>query len=696
MDLRRLTLVTFGATMALAGFLLFQVQPLFAKYILPWFGGGATIWLVCLLFFQVALLAGYAYAYAITQPLAVPRQVQLHLVLVAVGLALLPITPSAAWKPQDAADPTLRILALLAVSVGVPYLALAATTPLLSRWLARIEPGLDPTPLFAGSNLGSFAGLLTYPFAFERWLSSEAQTRWWSWAYVVYAMLLLACGLLTLARTKGDPSNASTPASGPVAAGAPLAQWIGLSALGSVLLLATTNAVTQWSVVVPFLWIVPLSLYLLTFVIVFAGPRLYHRVAFGIAFPLLAGSASMLTLPETARDFLVQLALQSATLFAGCMLCHGELVRLRPAPEKLPEFYLAIAAGGALGGVLVTIAAPLLFNDYFEHPLVLLAIAALAGTLLLREARTLRSVALAAGLAGIYLLYGLVAGFWQEFRGGVLVERVRNFYGVVKIVREEKDNPNNYSLVMVQAGVEQGVQYQSPERRMELICGYDETSALGLALAYHAQRRAGGPQTPLRVGVIGLGAGMVAGLGRDGDTMRYYEINPLIADLANRHFTFLKGSKAKTDILLGDGRLVLERQLKANDAQKFDVLVLNAFRGASPPLHLMTKEAFDIYFGHLAENGILAVDFEIEVFDMFALHRGLAKQLASEVRWFEAPDNKRCERALSWALYSRDKSFFSHRAVRRAIAAWPDGGSSELVWTDKDSNLLSIINWRGE
>ena len=695
MDLRRLTLVTFGATMALAGFLLFQVQPLFAKYILPWFGGGAAIWLVCLLFFQVALLGGYAYAYAITQPLAVPRQVQLHLVLVVMSLALLPITPSQAWKPQVAADPTLHILALLAVSVGVPYLALAATTPLLSRWLARIEPAFDPTPLFAGSNLGSFAGLLTYPFAFERWLLSEAQTRWWSWAYVVYAILLLACGLLTLARIKGEPSRASTPSRDPTPA-APLAQWIGLAALGSVLLLATTNAITQWSVVVPFLWIVPLSLYLLTFVIVFAGPRLYHRIAFGIAFPLLAGSASMLTLPENARDFIIQLVLQSATMFAGCMICHGELVRLRPAPEKLPEFYLAIAAGGALGGVLVTIAAPLLFTDFFEHPLVLFAIAALAGTLLLRGARTLRWAALAAGLAGIYLLYGLGAGLWQEFRGGVLVERMRNFYGVVKIVREEKDNPNDYSLVMVQAGVEQGGQYQSPERRMELICGYDETSALGLALAHHAQRRASGPQTPLRIGVIGLGAGMVAGLGRVGDTMRYYEINPVIADLANRRFTFLKDGKAKTDILLGDGRLVLERQLKANDPQKFDVLVLNAFRGASPPLHLMTKEAFDIYFGHLAENGILAVDFEIEVFDMFPLHRGLAKQLGSEVHWFEAPEGKRCERALSWALYSRDKSFFRERAVRRAISQWPDGGSSELVWTDKDSNLLSIINWRGD
>jgi hypothetical protein len=695
MESRKITLTVFGATMALAGFLLFQVQPLFAKYILPWFGGGATVWIVCLLFFQLALLAGYAYAYAITLPIPVPRQVQLHVAILAVSLALLPITPADSWKPQGAGDPTLRILALLAVCVGVPYLALAATTPLLSRWLARIEPTFDPAPLFAGSNLGSFAGLLTYPFAFERWLSSPQQTKWWSWAYVVYAGLFVSCGLITLARSnRGQTGESLMSSRDPTPAGR-VALWVALPGLGSVLLLATTNAVTQWSLVVPFLWIVPLSLYLLTFVIVFAAPRLYHRVLFCTAFPLLAGSTFTLALPENASDFLTQLAIHAAALFAGCMICHGELVRLRPEPEKLPQFYLAIAAGGAMGGVLVALVAPLIFNDFFEHPLALVVTCALAVALLLNEARSTRWIALVAGLAALYFLNGLVAGFWQN-SGRTLVERVRNFYGVVKIVRAEKDNPRNHALLMMQAGVEQGGQYQSPERRMELICGYNESSALGLALAHQARRRAGGPQTPLRIGVIGLGVGMVAGLGRDGDTMRYYEINPVIPGLANRHFSFLKDGKAKTDILLGDGRLVLERQLKESDAQKFDVIVLNAFRGASPPLHLMTREAFDIYFGHLAENGILAVNFEFEVFDMSSLHRGLARQFGSQVRWFEPPDTRGCEGAIGWALYTRDTTFFEVPTVKRAISDWPDGGTAEIVWTDQDSNLMSIINWRGE
>lgn len=230
---------------------------------------------------------------------------------------------------------------------------------------------------------------------------------------------------------------------------------------------------------------------------------------------------------------------------------------------------------------------------------------------------------------------------------------------------------------------------------MQAICGFDFNSGLGHALAYHAKRRAGGPQTPLRIGVIGLGAGMIATLGRDGDTLRYYELNPAVLNLTSRHFTFLKESKAKVDVLLGDGRLVLERQLKAKDPQNFDILVLDAFRGASPPMHLMTKEAFAIYFGHLAENGILAVNFELDTFEVAPLHRGLAKQFGTNVHWFETKtDDEYCSAPISWAVYTQDKAFAEAPIVRRAVSPWRDDGKSDLVWTDKDSNLMSIINWK--
>ncbi len=693
MRARRATAIAFAATMALAGFLLFQVQLVLAKFILPWFGGSASTWIVCLLFFQMALLAGYAYAYAAASALPVPRQVHVQIALLAAGLLLLPITPAEGWKPQNAGDPTWRILALLAATVGVPYVALAATTPLLSRWLARIAPDLDPARFFAASNLGSFAGLLSYPFALERAMSSGAQTQWWSWGFALYAVLFAVCGYLTIGTGRdGEPQPRPALATG----GDPVHAWIGLSALGSVLLLSTTNGMTQWSAVVPFLWTLPLSLYLLTFVVAFGRRRIYRRAAFCAAFLLLAGASFLVSRSETVPLLVVQIALPAATLFVGCMVCHGELSRLQPDPARLPGFYLAIAAGGALGGLCVALLAPLLFQDYFEHPLALVAAAAVAFALLRREARAHASgpMALAPYAAALLFLGGLASDAWQQLAAErLVVERVRNFYGVVKIVREEPDDPVQSSLILQQGGIDQGVQYQSPDRRGELVCAFNEASALGHALAHHAKRRADS-RAPLRIGIVGLGAGMIAGLGRTGDTIRYYELNPAVLDLAGRHFTFVKDSKAKTDVLLGDARLVLEQQLKANDAQAFDVLVLNAFRGAAPPMHLMTKEAFAIYLGHLAENGILAVNFEVEILEMSPLHRGLARQFGLDVGWFETKESDTCEGAISWALYTKDKAFFEVPSVRRLISRWRDRGQSEVLWTDTDSNLMSIINWR--
>jgi hypothetical protein len=693
------TALAFAATMLLAGFLLFQVQLVLGKFILPWFGGSASTWLVCMLFFQVALLVGYAYAYAITLPLPVRRQAQLQIAIVVLSLALLPIAPSDGWKPVDAGDPTWRILAMLAVSVGLPYIALATTTPLLSRWLAHVEPSLDPVRFFAASNIGSFLGLLSYPFLFERVLSSAQQAHWWSWAYVLYVVLLALCAVLTLARTGSAAATPARPSrdAGSAHSSDPVALWVAYATLGSALLLATTNAITQWSAVVPFLWVVPLSIYLLTFVIVFGYPRVYHPALFGALFLASAGTGLFLPVPESSLWLFLQLVLQSVTLFAGCMICHGEMVRLQPPADRLPKFYLAVAAGGALGGVAIVLLAPVLFRDFYEHPIVLAAIAAIAVRHMLLPASTTHwrwAIPTAAALGGLYFLAGLAGSLREDVLGRSIMERTRNFYGVLKIVRRNADDPKEYSIDLFQAGIDQGGQYQAPERKMQNICGFNDTSGLGIALAYHQKRREGGPQAPLRIGVLGLGAGMVAALGRDGDFMRYYELNPAVAEIGGRHFTFLKDGKAKTDIRLGDARLVLERQLKAGDAQNFDVLVLNAFRGASPPMHLMTKEAFAIYSGHLAENGMLAVNFELDTFEMAPLHRGMAKEFGYTVGWFETNDEEAgCQAPISWAIYTRDKAFFTSRIVRKAVSPWRDDGKSELVWTDQDSNLMSIMNW---
>ena len=533
--------------MGLAGVLLFLVQPMLAKFILPWFGGSATTWTVCMLFFQAALLLGYAYAYAITRPLSLTAQAVMQIALVGLACLCLPVTPAAAFKPLDAADPTGRILALLTVCVGAPYAVLATTSPMLQRWLGQVEPGLLASRFFAVSNLGSFLGLLSYPFVVEPFLPSPEQTALWSIGFCLFALLSAGSAVVVLWRRKPAPNSPDDP---PDQAARPVGTWWWLvySALGSVLLLATTNRITQWSAVIPFLWILPLSVYLLTFVLCFGHQVGGRRRSFLLAFVAMAALCGVLARPELPVDLLVQVGLQCLTLFFGCMICHGEIVRLQPPARRLPRFYLVIALGGAVGGAFVTLAAPLLFADYWEHPLAIVVIAVVAW---LADAKAVFVRPFAwwkAGMAATLALFfvGIGAGGRAEWANdAVTVARARNFYGVVRVYQEDMDDPEEYSLVMQQAGVDQGSQYQAADRRREPSCAFDERHGLGLALRFQQRRRHGDPAAPLRIGVIGLGAGMVAALGKPGDTLRYYELNPAVTELAHRYFTFLADSPAR-------------------------------------------------------------------------------------------------------------------------------------------------------
>lgn len=696
MTAQRLTTLLYAATMGLGGFLLFQVQPVMAKYILPWFGGSASTWIVCMLFFQVALLAGYAYVYAVTRPLPVRVQAVLHVALLVAVLVLLPITPSDGWKPLDAGDPTLRIVALLAVSVGGPYVVLATTSPLLQRWLARSDPGIAVSRLFAISNLGSFLGLLSYPFLFERFLSSQEQTRLWSLAFVAYALLFALCAALALRhRETPTAAQAAPAAAGGARQGGPALLWIVYSALGSVLLLATTNQITQWSAVVPFLWIAPLSLYLLTFVIAFGDQRLYSRPVFTIAFLLLAALAYALPVPDSFETLLVGVVLQCAVLFAGCMICHAEMVRIQPEPVRLPGFYLATALGGAVGGLAVALLAPLLLRDYWEQGLAVIVVSALALRLNAGEPGWLKRAggkALAGSAAVFLVAIGLQLAH-EVTAAREVVERIRNFYGVVKVVKESEDDPEEASLVMQQAGIDQGSQFLAPARRNEPACAFTAGSGVGHAIFRNARRRAD-PNATVRIGIVGLGAGMIAAHGRAGDLIRYYELNPAVKTLVDRHFSFVRDTVAQVEVALGDGRLVLEREAQGGGSQRFDVIVMNAFRGASPPMHLMTKEAFDVYLAHLAPDGVLAINFELDTFEIAPLHRGLAAASGLEVNWVETvADVEGCDDPISWALYTRDKGFWQVPEVKAALSPWRDRSDAKLLWTDRDSNLMSIIKW---
>ncbi len=682
----------FASAMGLSGFLLFLVQPMAGKLILPWFGGSASTWIVSMLFFQAALLAGYIYAYGLTLPLAVSTQAKIQIGVVAASLLLLPVTPSDAWKPTGSEDPTWRIIGILAASVGLPYMVLATTTPLLSRWLARVTSDLSPARFFAVANAGAFLGLLAYPFIVEPNLTSREQTLAWSGGFALYAALLVACAVIVLRSSRVDEPPAALISSAAAPGQDAFVLWIALSALGSVLLLATSNAITLYSAVVPFLWVLPLGLYLLSFVTVFGAPGLYRRRIWSLVFLGVCGVHFLLPYPDAPGELLAQLVVESCVLFAGCMICHGELARRQPAPERLPKFYLAVAAGGAIGGLLTAVVAPLVLKQFFEHQLALIAIALVAFSHLVRVRSGFMKAA--AGVMGAFFAIGVASAVQTEIQTrGILVERVRNFYGVLEVVKEREADPEKYSLALRQAGVDQGWQFQKDEFKLTPPCGYDEASALGLALRHQASRRAN-PDAPLRIGVVGLGAGMVAGLGHTGDVLRYYELNPAVVDLAHRYFSFLRDGKAKADVLIGDARLVMERQLERGEPQAFDIIVMNAFRGASPPMHLMTKEAFETYIAHLAPNGVLAINFDLDTFEMAPLHRGMARAFNLNARWFETPRGADCEAPISWALYTRDPAFFTLPEVAKAATPWRDDGRSEMIWTDRSSNLMSILNLR--
>jgi hypothetical protein len=378
-------------------------------------------------------------------------------------------------------------------------------------------------------------------------------------------------------------------------------------------------------------------------------------------------------------------------MFVGCMICHGEMVRLQPVPARLPRFYLAVAVGGALGGIIVTLLAPLVFQDYFEHQIALALTGIVGFTLTIRHETAMRR-RIGMGFATVFGL-GIAYAADQVAAGETsVVDRVRNFYGVVKVIREGE--PDNLSLTMVQAGVPQGSQYQAADKRQQPYCAFLPHSGIGRTLAYVKKRRELGPDAPLRIGSVGLGVGVLAALGKAGDTIRVYELNPAVTDLTNRHFTFVRDSRSTIEIMHGDGRILLERELQAGRPQAYDVLVVDAFRGASPPLHLMTAEAFEIYLKHLAPGGVLAINFEIDTFDMAPLHRGLADRFDLKVGWFETPDEgDDCDDTVSWALYTKDGDFLKVPQVAQGLSRWRDGKDTRLLWTDANANLMSIISW---
>jgi len=667
----------FPVTIFLSAFLLFQMQPMMGRYVLPWFGGGPAVWTDCLLFFQVLLLAGYAYAHWLGSRRSVRLQAGVHIGLLLASLAFLPIGPRAdIWKPVSSGDPSGRILLLLAATAGGPYFLLSATGPLLQRWFTLSEPGKPPWRLYALSNLGSFLALLSYPFAIEPFVRLRAQAGIWSVLYVGFAVL---CGwtawrLRTQAKPP-EPEGAAMPA-WPV-----MLFWLGLAACGSTLLVATTNQICQEIAVNPFLWVAPLSLYLLTFVLAFAKAQYYRRAVFAVAAGVVAPAACVAESVSASLSLGLQLGLYLTALFVTCMVCHGELARSCPAPRYLTVFYLTIAAGGAMGGVFVALVAPRIFIGFSEYPI------GLGAACLLGLIGWMRSGALAqwtsrnfaVRIPMIALLMGAITAAVAAVTAGgePAVASRRNFYGILRVTdRADGSGPRRG---LRHGRILHGFQYLGNPQSAWPTAYYGPHSGVGIVL--NALDR---PER--KVAVIGLGVGTMAAWGRPGDTFRFYEINPDVEAIARQWFSYLSNSRARTEVVLGDARVELDRELARGHSGDFDVIAVDAFSSDAIPVHLLTAECADLYRRRLAPGGLLLLHISNRVLNLEPVARGMALHLGwKEVVLTSTQNEQTGETRAQWVLITANPDF------QGWIGEAPRGPA--ITWTDDFASLWHVLRF---
>ena len=684
-------MILFAATVFTSAFLLFLVQPIIAKQILPWFGGTAAVWTTCMVFFQLVLLAGYAYSDAVSRKLAPRAQAILHTALLAASLAFLPILAGESWKPDPDTEPGGRILLLLAATIGLPYFLLSTTGPLVQAWFARSFPSGTVYRLFALSNLASLLSLIAYPPVIEPATTLAAQAWGWSALYVLFAVLCAASAWkATRATSEQTVAAASTPAeAGPAPGAGAYLTWFGLSALGSLMLLAITSHITQNVASVPFLWIVPLVLYLLSFILVFdvgtgrGRSGWYSRTwALSALFALLAGMAYFLFDNLGVMDIRGAVALYSAGLFVACMFCHGELAAMRPAPKYLTRFYLMVSVGGAAGGLFVGLIAPRIFDTYLELPLSLVACGLLAAWLTWKSRAEMPWAAVRIGVPAVALaITGVVGWLSLEYLSYIRQNAMlltRSFYGTLRVKEHPRGTEEGATRSLVHGVINHGWQYTDPELRMQPISYFGPSSGIARALDFYSGR-------PRRVGIVGLGVGVFTAWGEAGDTFRIYELDPEVVKIAREQFWYLSGSKARIEVVTGDGRLNLER----DPPQKFDLLSVDAFSSGSIPIHLLTREALQAYKRHLAPGGVIVYNVTNRFVRLAPVLKLVAEAEGMKaIRISDDPSESRYS-GTEYVLVTANEQLAADKRFEDAEKIDPIPGLQP--WTDSYNNLFKVV-----
>lgn len=684
----------------LGAFLLFQIQPMISKYILPWFGGAPLVWATCLVFFQTVLLAGYGYAHLLVSRVRPRGQVLVHAALLLASLAVLPGIPGEAWKPSGGELPAPRILLLLGATIGLPYFILASTSPLAQAWIARHRQYIVPYRLFSLSNLASIFGLLSYPFLIEPAIGLRHQFFAWSGLYLAYTAAMLALIGVTFRRIRaaaGPPAAGAAEAAEYGIAGdettAPSAKqrltWLGFAACPSLLFLAFSNHLTQDVAPVPFLWVLPLVIYLLTFVISF---EFTSRLPLGMlrwaAVALAVTLAISFVTPLLLTSYVPEIALYCTALLVMGLFCHGELYARRPAARHLTTYYLVISAGGALGGCFAGLAAPFLFSGYYE---LYAGLALCAGLAFLVEfekaARRGGGSNLTPATTAPLFAAALVAGVPFAMAGETHVRAARNFFGAITVTdiapRDAATHSETDAYRRLDHGsTRHGLQFTAPPLRCEATTYYGHQGGAGRLLDTLKKRNPN-----LHAGIIGLGAGTLAVYKRPTDTYEFFEINPLIETVAQEDFSYLRECSAGSTVKIGDGRIELERESPRN----YDVLVVDAFSGDSIPTHLLTREAFRLYQRHLAPHGALALNISNRYLQLAPVVAAGAREIGFEARFILSPGDEDLGTFTShWAILAADSALFESPALKPAIGNSPQ--PAEVIrWTDDYSNLFRVL-----
>ncbi len=671
----------FSAAVFLGSFLLFLVEPIAARQLLPALGGSAAVWITCLVFFQTALLVAYLYAHW----LASSRHAMPHVILLVLALAAAVSWVAGDATPfLDAAHPIAAVFVSLSLWIGLPFLALGATSPLLQVWWSRIESSPVPWRLYALSNLASLLALACYPTLVEpRWALDEQRGLW---AYGFLAFVLLCAGIawqvrITAPRTPSESPVVETEEPSPLRS---KLLWLLLPMGAAMQLSAVTSYLTANIAAIPLLWVLPLGVYLLTIIVAFQFPRLARNPLLPrFLLVMLAGLAYMLTQTESALPMRFAIAFFLLELFAACFFLHGEACSLRPKrTSEATLFYLLFAAGGALGSFFIGIAAPLLFrfNDDLAITFCVTALLALAATW--RSGWNQRLLWSVSSVTLAVLVCWLQIANQRD-----TIAAVRNFYGSLR-VKQNHGYPGATLRTLSNGSIQHGTQiFGTDALRKTPTTYYAEDSGIGLALRFCCGNR------PRRIGVIGLGAGTIAAYGRPGDEIRFYEINPAVAPIAQNVFTYLRESQAHIDIVDGDARLSLARELAQGQPQRFDVLVVDAFSGDAIPLHLLTTQAVALYRKHLAPGGILAFHISNQHVDLEPPIALLAQASGLTARKVPSlPNDARGEFAATWILLTDNQAFFQQPEVAPHLV--PAATLPNLrLWTDDYSALLPVLRW---